>query len=196
MCYPYPRCTVRGRCSADHIAKTTSIVIPVTTECLVCTVLVVGLVRCGTQPQIVIKILGDRLLNQVLLTYPEELPVKACVTRDCNLQRPTQYTAVNQLLQRLNGCTQAVESILETEPSVKAEDTAILTNCLHNLLTLTDGTCHRLLAPDILTSLSSLNGHNTVPVGRSSDVNYVHVGIVDKVAIEVITLHLLVQALL
>ena len=64
----------------EEVAEATTIVIPVTTEGLVSTVLVVGLVRCRAQPQIVIQILWDRLLNKILLTYPEELPAETCMT--------------------------------------------------------------------------------------------------------------------
>ena len=179
-----------------HIAKTTSVVVPVSAEGLVSTVNVVGLEGCGAQPEVVVEVLGHLLNLEVFLTHPEELPGKAGCTRDANLQGPTQLAAVNQLLQGLNIGSQSVECILEAEPCVQTEDTAVTLYGFFNALTFADGTGHGLFAEDVLSCIGSLNRHDTVPVGRSGNVNDIHIGIVNQFTEVVVGLYCFVPVLL
>ena len=145
------------------------------------TVLVVRLVGCGTQPEVVVKIVGNGLGIQMLLTYPEELPVEAGVLGHCHGEGPAKQTAVNQLLERSHLGAETVEGILKAEPGVKTENSVVAFHRLNNSLTLTNGTGHGLFAPYILTGLCSLYRHDCMPVGRGTNVHYVHVGIMDQV---------------
>ena len=164
-----------------HIAQTTTVVVPVAAEGLVGTVDVVGLEGSRTEPHVVVKLCRDGFGLQVLLAHPEEFPGEARSTADGNLQRPTQHTAVNELLQGLNRCAETIERVSETEPGVQAEDAVVLLHSLHHALTLADGTGHGLLAPDVLAGFGSLNTHQRMPMGRRSDVDDIHIGVVDEV---------------
>ena len=140
--------------------------------------------------------LGHLLYFQVFLTNPEELPGKACSARDTNLQGPAQLAAVNQLLQGLHVCSQSVEGVLEAEPGVQTEDASVALNGFLNALSFADGAGHRLLAENVLSGIGCFNRHDTVPVGRSGNVNDVYIGVVDEFAEVVVGLHCLVPVLL
>ncbi len=151
---------------------------------------------CRAEAHGVVEVGGHRVGRQVLLAYPEELPGEAGGTADGDLERPAEHAAVDEFLQRLDGCAEAVERVGEAEPSVEAEDAVVLLHGFHHLLTLADGTRHGLLAPDVLTCLSSLDSHQGVPVRRRGDVDDIDVGVVDEVAEVSVGLDLHAQAVL
>ena len=128
------------------------------------TVLVVGLVGCRAEPQVVVQLLGDGLHLQVLLACPEELPRKAGGSTDAHLEGPAQQSAIHKLLQGLHLSAQSVEGVLEAEPGIEAEDASVALDGLLHTASFADGTCHGLLAQDVLACVGSLYGHDAMPV--------------------------------
>ena len=178
-----------------HVRQAASVVVPVTAERAVDTVFVVGLVRRRAEPHVVIQFGRNGLRREVLLPHPEEFPGEARGSRDGHLEGPSQQSAVDQLLQRLDRRAQSVEGVLETEPRVQAEDAAVLLHRLHDALAFADGACHRFLAPDVLAGPGRLDGHQSVPVGRGGDMHDVDVGIGNEVAVVVVGFEGLVELL-
>ena len=174
-----------------HVAQTTGIIVPIAAERLMRAMYVVRLVRRRSQPHIVVQLCRYLLRLQILLAYPVEFPVEARMLRDGHLQRPTQQSALYQLLQRFHRRAQSVELIREAEPRVDAEHTSVLLHCLAHPLALAYGACHRLLTPDVLARLCSLYGHQCVPVWWCSYVYDVHVRVMYQVAVVVILRHTL-----
>ena len=176
-----------------HIRQTTTIVIPISAESLVCTMYIIGFVGSRTQPHIIVKFLGNRLLSKVILTHPEELPGETCGTRYGNLQRPTQFTTLYQFLQRLHRCCQTIEGICKAEPSVQSQYASITLHSFCHSLTLAYGTCHRFLQPDILSCTSCLHSHNGMPMRRCRYVDDVCSAVLYQVAEILIGLYILLQ---
>ena len=148
----------------SHVSQTAGLVVPVAAESLVNTMRIVRLVRSRPEPHVVVKFSRNRLRHKIFLSCPEEFPGKARGSGDPHGQWPAQKPALHEFLKRLHRCSKAVERVLETEPGVQTEDTAVLVDRLHNFLPLADCPCHRLLAEYVLTGAAGLDGHDSVPV--------------------------------
>jgi len=157
---------------------------------------VVRLVRSRAQPHVIIQFSRNGFGSQVFLAHPIELPSESGSSRNGHLQRPSQQTAVHELLQRLYRCTQAIEVVLETEPGVQAEDAVVLLHGLHHPFAFADGTCHRLLTPDVLARLGRFDSHQGMPMRRRGDMHHIHIRVLYQVAEVVIGLQSLVELLL
>ena len=165
-----------------HITEPAAVVVPVSTESLVDTVRVVRLVRSRAEPEIIVQTGRDRLRDQVLLPCPVELPCKTCRSGNADRKRPSQQTAVDQFFQRLHCRPETIESILEPEPCIQAENPSVPLHGLHHPLAFPDGAGHRLLAEDVLSCPGGFHSHNPMPVRRCGYVHYIHIRIMYKVA--------------
>jgi hypothetical protein len=101
-----------------HIAQAPSVVIPVSSEFCMNSFWIVWLEWRRTKPEVIVEFSGNRLWLQVIKTTPVEFPVVPRNSAYSDFKRPTKYPAVNQLLQRLYGCTQTIELIFEPEPCI------------------------------------------------------------------------------
>ena len=165
-----------------HVGQAAAVVVEVAAEGLVRTMNIVGFVGSRTEPEVVVEFFGDGLNLEVFLTYPEELPGEACCSGDANLEWPAKKAAVHEFLQWLNLCAEAVECVLEAEPSVEAEHSSVALDCFFHTFALADCTGHGLFAEDILACIGSDDRHESVPMGWSSDVYDVDIGIVNQFA--------------
>ena len=179
-----------------HIAQTTAVVIPITTESGMYTMRVVWLVRSRAQPHVIIQFGRNRFRSQVFLAYPEELPSKAGSTGDSHLQWPAQQTAIHQFLQRLDGSTQAIEIVLETEPGIQTENAVVLFHRFHHTLPFANGTGHRLFTPDVLAGLGRFDCHDSMPMRRSGDMNDVYIRVLNQITEIVVCLECFIEFLL
>ena len=148
----------------SHVSQAAGLVVPVAAESLVNTMRIVRLVRSRPEPHVVVKFSRNRLRHKIFLSCPEEFPGKARGSGDPHGQWPAQKPALHEFLKRLHRCSKAIERVLEAEPCVQTEDTAVLVDRLHNFLPLADRACHRLFAPDVLSGAGGLDGHDSVPV--------------------------------
>ena len=179
-----------------HITETAGLVVPISAETLVYTVGMIRLHRSRSKPHVIVKLLRNRLRLKVFTSCPIELPGESRSSGDPDGERPTEKSAVHELLQRLDGGTKSIEGVLETEPSVETEYAAILVYRLNHLLTFTDSPCHRLLTEDVFPRLGSLNRHKSMPMGRSGDMDYIHIGIMNQVPPVMIRLKFCAEPLL
>src|SRR5574344_1778392 len=164
-----------------HIATSTSIIIPIPTECLVHSMRVVRLLRSRPQPHIVVKLCRHRHWIKMLLTYPVKLPVKSCMLGDCNFQRPTEQATLHQFFEREYGSAETIKIISKTEPRIEAENSVVALHSLHYSFPFTDSTGHRLFTPYIFSCLGCRNAHKSMPVRRSCNMHNIDVRVVDKI---------------
>ena len=164
-----------------HVSQAAGLIVPVPAEGRMHPVRMIGLVRGGAQPQVVVQFGRNGLGGEVGAAGPVELPGKTRRARNADRQGPAQQTAGNQFLEGFHRGTQAVERVFEAEPGVQAEDPSVPGHGLHHLLSFADGTGHGFLAENVLAGPGGLHGHDAVPVGRGGNVHDVHVGIVDEV---------------
>ena len=170
----------------SHISKATAIIIPITAECLMHAMFVIWFIWSGSEPHIIIEVSGHYLWAQIIFSHPEEFPIKTCKARYCNLKRPSQETGIDKFFQETHLSTKSIESICKTEPGVKSEDTTILFHGFHHFFTLSYCTCHRFFTEDVFSRISCINRHDTVPMRRCCNMNYVNISIFNKITIIVI----------
>jgi len=137
---------------------------------------VVGLVRRGTEPEIVVEFRRDGLRHEVRAPAPVELPSKPGGLPHVELQGPAQHAAVHQFLDRSGGGAEAVETVLESEPGVQAEDPAVALHGLGYSFSFADGAGHGFLAPDVLARFRGRGGDQPVPVRGRGDMHDVDIG--------------------
>ena len=162
-------------------------------------VLVVRLPRCGAKPHIPIESLGAFFGEEIDETGPEELPAEALTRAEYATDRLAgirNEIILDNLTNGLYGRSEAVERILEAEPRVEAEHSALGLNDLHNALAFADRAGHRLFAPDILAGIGGHNALNAVPVRRRADMDDVNARIVEKLHKVLVRLNLAPTALL
>src|SRR5690625_2575989 len=126
------------------------------------------------EPHIVIE-LGWNPLGLQIDSAAALFPVKAVCNIDCHLRRPAKNPVLDQHFDRSYRRSETVELALKTEPGVEPEDRVIAPNRVYHLLALCNGPGHRLLTPDIFTSVGGIHLHLAVPVRRSDDVYNVHI---------------------
>ena len=150
---------------------------------------VVGFEGCGSQPAVIVEVVGHAFGCQVGLADPEELPVEAGVLAHGHGQGPSEESRHDELLDRLHRGLHPVEVVLEAEPGVEAEHPSVLPDGFHDPLAFPDRSGHGLLAPDVFSGPRGFHGHDAVPVGRCGDVDDVDFGKLDEFAVVVEGLH-------
>ena len=143
---------------------------------------VIWLYRSRSEPHVVVEFFRNRLRLEVGLARPVEFPCETSRSGDPDRQRPAQESAVNKLLEWFHRGSETVESVLEAEPGVKPEYPSVLMYRFDYLLTFPDGPRHRFFAEYILAGPGGFHRHESVPVRRSGDMDYVHVRVMDEVA--------------
>ena len=179
-----------------HVGQSAAVVVEVSSEGLVCAVYVVGLVGSRAEPEVVVQFLGHGLYLKVFLTNPEELPCEACCAGDAHFERPSEQSALDELLERLHFCAESVERILEAEPGVETEHAGVALHGFFHTFAFADGACHGFLAEDVLSGIGSFDGHDAVPMGWGGNVDDVNTWVVDELAEVVISFHLVAPLLL
>ena len=154
-----------------HIGESATVVVPVAAESLMSAMDVVRLEGSRAQPHIIVELCGHGLRREVVLAHPEEFPCEARGAGDGHLQRPSEQSALDELLKRFDGSAEAIERVGETEPGVQTEDATVALDSGFHGLAFADGARHRFLEPDILTGLGGFHGHKSVPVWRRGNVN-------------------------
>ncbi len=160
----------------SHVAKTSAVVIPVTAELGMDPFRVIRFVWSRAEPEIIVQFRRNRFRLQVVQSAPVEFPVEAGDAAYGNLQRPSQNTAVDKFFKRFHRGVQSIKLILESEPGVKAKHSSRLINSLNNFYTFTDGSCHWLLTPYILSCFRCHLCHYTVPVRGCRNMYNIDVG--------------------
>src|SRR5687768_4904024 len=165
-----------------HIAKSTAIIVPVSAEVRMYPVRIIRFVLRGPKPHIVIEIFWNFHRLEVRLADPVKLPVKTGYSTDSHFKRPSEHSTFDNFLDRLHGCTHAIEVVMKPEPRVEPEHTTILFHRFNYTLALADSTGHWFFTPDILSCLCSHHGHDPMPVRRRRDVHYINIRLGDQLA--------------
>ena len=165
-----------------HVSEPSTVIIPVSAESLVYAMRVIRLVRSRAEPHVVVQLCRNRLRFEIFFSYPEKLPVETGMRTDRHLQRPSQQSALHQLLQRFDRSAQSIELVCKTEPCIQAEHTSVLLYGLHHTLSFTDRTRHRLFTPDVFPGFSGLDRHDTMPMRWSGDVHNINIRVQNQIA--------------
>src|SRR5579863_10319713 len=105
-----------------HIAQTTAVIVPISTEGLMYPVRMIRFVWRRTEPGFIIQFWWNLHHRQVGFAYPVKFPVEAGMPANGHRQRPAQQSAFHQFLDRLYGGTHPIKIISEAEPGIQPED--------------------------------------------------------------------------
>src|SRR5690606_4402523 len=135
----------------SHITEAATIIIPISTECGMYTVCAVWLIRCRTQPHVVIQFFRHLLHWKLLLSYPVEFPVKSRMLTDGDLQRPAQHPCIDYFFDFLYRHIHSITVSIKSKPCLYSDNIAVLASTLLDLCWPADGTWDRSFTPDSVT---------------------------------------------